>query len=248
MDGFMEFTGKTIDDAIAAACTHFNTEREKLELEILTDAKGGIFGLVGAKKAVVKARPRENTAELQKVVYTVVERLLTPIVGSPKLEVDVEEPGRAKVLIQDEEHSGLLIGREGQTLAALQYLTNRIVAKRWKTPVRVQIDTGQYRERQDEELRELALRLAEKAKGQGRPQSTKPLSSYHRRVIHVALQEDTTIQTRSKGDGPMKRVVIMVKRNKTADKPESKVASTETPVVAPTEMVGETPRETEDQG
>jgi spoIIIJ-associated protein len=239
MDGFMEFQGKTIDEAIAAACSHFDTDREKLELEILTDAKGGIFGLVGAKKAVVKARARENTAELHKVVATVVERLLTPIIGPPKLEVDVEESGRAKVLIQDDKHSGLLIGREGQTLAALQYLTNRIVAKRWKTPVRVQIDTGQYRERQDEELRELAQRLADKAKAQGRPQSTKPLSSYHRRVIHVALQEDATIQTRSKGDGPMKRVVIMPRRNKAADKPELKAE--------PTEASSDAPKEVEEQ-
>ena len=243
----MEFQGKTIDEAIAAACSHFNTERDKLELEILTDAKGGIFGLVGAKKAVVKARARENTAELQKVVVTVVERLLTPIVGPPKLEVDVEEPGRAKVLIQDEEHSGLLIGREGQTLAALQYLTNRIVAKRWKTPVRIQIDTGQYRERQDEELRELALRLAEKTKAQGRPQSTKPLSSYHRRVIHVALQDDTTIQTRSKGDGPMKRVVIMPKRNKAAETSEPPKAPAEAPIDTSAEAPAEAPMETEEQ-
>jgi len=141
-------------------------------------------------------------------------RLLVPILEQePKMEID-GTASRVNVLIQDEEHSGLLIGREGQTLAALQYLANRIVARRWETPVRVQINTGEYREKQDDNLRKMALYLADKAKNLGRPQSTKPLSSYHRRVIHMALQNDETIQTRSKGDGPMKRVIIVPKRPK----------------------------------
>ena len=122
---------------------------------------------------------------------------------------------RVTVLVLDEENSGLLIGREGQTLSSLQYLVNRIVSRRCEQPVRVQINTGEYRERQDDNLRKMAVYLADKAKSLGRPQSTKPLSSYHRRVVHLALQEDETIQTRSKGDGPLKRVIIVPKAQRT---------------------------------
>jgi len=138
---------------------------------------------------------------------------------------------RVNVCIQDEEHSGLLIGREGQTLAALQYLANRIMARRWESPVRVQINTGEYREKQDDSLRKMALYLADKARNLGRPQSTKPLSSYHRRVIHLTLQEDDTIQTRSKGDGPMKRVIIVPRRPKgeAAARPETQPESRQDP-------------------
>ena len=85
-------------------------------------------------------------------------------------------------------------------------------ARQTDEPVRVQINTGEYREKQDENLRKMALYLADKAKTQGRPQSTKPLSSYHRRVVHMALQEDKSVQTRSKGEGPFKKVVILPRR------------------------------------
>jgi spoIIIJ-associated protein len=157
--------------------------------------------------------------ELLAQVREVMARLLTPILEQePAMEIE-GTASRVNVLIMDEEHSGLLIGREGQTLAALQYLANRIVARMAPAPVRVQINTGEYREKQDDSLRKMALYLADKAKNLGRPQSTKPLSSYHRRVIHLALQADETIQTRSKGEGPMKRVIIVPRRPKAETQP-----------------------------
>ncbi|GAB6036267.1 protein jag [Fundidesulfovibrio butyratiphilus] len=360
MSDFTIFTGKTVDDAIQEACKFFTTEREKLEVEIITGGSTGIFGLVGKKKAQVKARrrqdpsklleesrkaaaesakeltapekpqpkkeeeksadspkaksapaPRENaqpksrenreakphreprppretkerkggtsgkesrepkepreakparepkpkgpskprreqpaprrnpeeaggdsaetfdeplplyedktpaSQELLDLCREVLARLLAPILEQePGMTVE-GSVGRVSVIVQDEEHSGLLIGREGQTLAALQYLANRILARKWPTPVRLQINTGDYREKQDENLRKMALYLADKAKNQGRAQSTKPLSSYHRRVVHMALQADDAITTRSKGDGPMKRVIILPKRSKPAGK------------------------------
>jgi len=160
------------------------------------------------------------TPELLALAAEVMGRLLTPILEqAPKMEIE-GTASRVNVLIEDEEHSGLLIGREGQTLAALQYLANRMVARRWESPVRVQINTGEYREKQDDNLRKMALYLADKARNLGRPQSTKPLSSYHRRVIHMALQGDETVQTRSKGDGPMKRVIIVPRRPKAEAQPQ----------------------------
>lgn len=148
---------------------------------------------------------------LLSVVTEAVKRLVVPVIGDIPVEAVIEE-NRVKVTVSSGDNSGLLIGREGQTLASFQYLVNRIVAKRMGVAVRVQLDTGDYRERQDDKLREIALHLADKAKTLGKPQSTRPLSSYHRRIVHLALQEDDEIQTRSKGDGPMKRVIIGRKR------------------------------------
>ncbi|WBF67723.1 Jag N-terminal domain-containing protein [Desulfovibrio subterraneus] len=160
--------------------------------------------------------PEANLAELDQdklieVVNGVVNKLITPVIGETPVSAAIEE-NRVKVTISSGDNSGLLIGREGQTLAAFQYLTNRIVAKEMGVAVRVQLDTGDYRERQDDKLREIALHLADKAKTLGKPQSTRPLSSYHRRIVHLALQGDDDIQTRSKGDGPLKRVIIGRKR------------------------------------
>lgn len=304
MSEFKEFQGKTLDEAIETACDFYNLKRDRLEIEILKGGSTGIFGLVGAKKAKVKARPRaaasteellngsdktdkkpakktapkkkpakkseprapkgekkadkqavpgpipgpiddeaspapkaapapkqeapardrgmtqaeEDMAALDKdkveaVVREVTTKLLTPIVGEPTLEISFD-PDRVKVFIDDEENSGLIIGREGQTLSSLQYLVNRLVSREMEASVRIQIDTGEYRERQDEKLRQIAAHLADKACRIGRTQSTKPLSSYHRRVVHLALQESEKVFTRSKGDGPMKRVLIVPKSRK----------------------------------
>jgi spoIIIJ-associated protein len=214
MSEFKEFEGKTIDDAINLACATLGAEREKLEIDIIQDSKGGIFGLVGAKKAIIQAKLRDSNAELRQLVTSVVEKLVKPIVDTPEIEIEIEDKERVKVTILGEENSGLLIGREGQTLASIQYLVNRIMAKKVSDPLRIQIDTGDYRERQDDNLRQLALHLADKASSLGRAQSTKPLSSYHRRVVHMTLQDNEAVSTKSKGEGPLKRVLILPKRTR----------------------------------
>jgi spoIIIJ-associated protein len=369
MSDFKEFTGKDVDDAIEQACKHFDAPRNKLELEILSGGSTGIFGLVGVKKATVRARlrqaepgpgretkqqakaaqakaetpgkpesgrpeaktpeepapkdrqgngrgknkpgrqrqqkqqqdrdrrpkeqrsakdqappkdqpPREDQKQNQEaqpkaereqkparkegkpsgrrknsrrrpkkgpeaessqpgnnqkqaakaeerqkpvdateareakdLVLEVVGKLIEPIVTEVELSAEVE-PGRVKVQVEDEEHAGLIIGAEGQTISALQYLANRIVARKAKGNVRVHLDAGDYREKQDDSLRQLAWTLADRAKDQGRTQATRPLSSYHRRVVHMALQEDEGIQTKSKGEGPLKRVLIQPRRGR----------------------------------
>jgi spoIIIJ-associated protein len=148
---------------------------------------------------------------LEEHVREVLAELLKPIATELNLRIS-EENARLDVYIDDDENSGLIIGREGQTLSALQYMVNRIVSRRLGANVRIQLDTGDYREKQNERLRTLAQDLAERAKSGGRVQSTRPLSSYHRRVVHLALQGDEGIQTRSKGEGPMKKVLILPKR------------------------------------
>ncbi|QAZ66843.1 Jag family protein [Solidesulfovibrio carbinolicus] len=161
------------------------------------------------RRAAPAAEPQPLTPELSAIVREAMEHMLDGILGQrPEFEISGHSE-RVSVLIFDEENSGLLIGREGQTLAAIQYIVNRIVIRRHGSPVKVQINTGEYRERQDDNLRKMAIFLADKAKTLGRPQSTKPLSSYHRRVVHLALQEDEGISTRSKGEGPLKRVLIL---------------------------------------
>ncbi|MEG6506459.1 Jag N-terminal domain-containing protein [Nitratidesulfovibrio sp. 1201_IL3209] len=149
--------------------------------------------------------------QVKQVAVEVMERLVTPVIGEAGFSVELAE-GRVNVSVDCGENSGLLIGREGQTLSALQYLASRIVSRKLGASVRVQLDSGDYRERQDDKLRDIALHLAEKVRATGKPQSTRPLSSYHRRVVHVTLQDDEEVVTRSKGDGPLKRVIIMRKK------------------------------------
>ncbi len=363
-EAFKEFEAKDLDGAIQQACEFFDTDRARLEIEILQDAKSGIFGIVGVRKAKIRAKrvhvreavesilgrdggrdgkdgdkkgkpreqqrekrpaPRAERAERQDhaerpnqpenahkdegadqrsearnasrperterperaerqerrrsrpahapeqtsarqqrpsvtraqqpheqstlpndnqqfvsndvddadaegwsyphtplenldreaLIATVEEatrQIIRPIAGEPALlEVTVAD-SRVQVRLDCGEDSGLLIGREGITLAALQYILSRVVSCKMNASVRVQLDAGDYRRHQEDKLREMAQGLAERARQTGRSYSTRPLSSYHRRIVHLALQGMDDIQSRSSGDGALKRVVIARRR------------------------------------
>ncbi|WP_458399644.1 Jag N-terminal domain-containing protein [Mailhella sp.] len=354
MNDAKEFLGKTLDAAIAEACAYYDVPREKLEIDIIEDAKTGIFGIVGARKAKIHARlatlpdfmqlglnapkaerkgrkdrrkekaeeslptvveteqsfeapavepepetavkeeaapveapavdhpveapspaekaqeepseesdaprgrrgrkerqprqprrepaPREEKTEkaervddgsdmestlprvplseldqeaLVKAVRNVIGNLVAPIldveVEDVELSIEVSED-RVQVSVKSED-TGLLIGRDGQNLAAVQYLASRMITRAVASQVRVQVDAGDYHVRQDSRLQELALALAEKVKATGKVQTTRPLSAYQRRVIHLALQNDPDVQTRSSGEGALKHVVILKRKD-----------------------------------
>lgn len=377
MSDFKEFLGKTLDAAIAEACAYYDAPREKLEIEIIEDAKSGIFGIVGARKARIQARraqlpelgrssrdrkeknapaaaspaaasvdapgsagneaapagnvpaeekplrqekdpsqnpqekPQEKSQEerqkkrgrrgagksereegeeaghdtpaygpaygeddardgeaapeaaetdaprgrrsrrgrngesdkpheqtegdngveqdttdlpprvaltdldqekLVRVSTDIIRALVESIADDAAIEVSVSTD-RLQVRV-DCADTGLLIGRDGQNLAAVQYLATRMIARVMDAQIRLQLDAGDYHSRQDSRLQELALSLAEKVKLTGRSQSTRPLSAYQRRLIHLCLQDDPDVQTRSSGDGAMKRVVIMRRKDR----------------------------------
>ena len=108
--------------------------------------------------------------------------------------------------------SGLLIGRKGKTLDALQFIVNRIVNKTLDKRTRVVVDSENYRQRRRDSLTEMALRMGDKAKRIGKPVTTNPLNPRERRIIHLALKEDERLNTKSRGEGLLKKVVISPKR------------------------------------
>lgn len=175
--------------------------------------------------------PKVNLLELDQekliqVVRETISNLIKPIVGeNAPIEITVEE-NRVMARIESED-SGLLIGREGQHLAAIQYLAARIITTKMEVQVRIQLDTGDYHSRQDARIESLAQMLADRVRKTGRSQSTRPMSAYQRRVIHLALQEEDDVFTRSVGDGVLKRVVIMRKRQDYIETPEELTSDTD---------------------
>ena len=153
--------------------------------------------------------------QLTGVTKNIISRLVAPILDAEPAAVDLSlEIGddRVQVSVKSED-TGLLIGRDGQNLAAVQYLASRMITKAMGSQVRLQVDAGDYHMRQDSRLQELALNLAEKVKATGKVQTTRPLSAYQRRVIHLALQDDPEVQTRSSGEGALKHVVILKRKD-----------------------------------
>lgn len=327
MDKFREFQGSHLDDCIRQAMEWFDCPREMLEIEIVQDAKSGIFGIVGARKAKIRAKrayvtekvrdllqgkaAREDSeqrapekkeilrdsppvfapeiSETGKSSPNIIDNKSEKKKSSPEIKSNAEKPladadkqaealknrqpelqeadldmdlpdadldrwpqtpvheldqeklrdsaleivrklaqplagkdldmvfevadGLPRVKIKWKGDAGLLIGREGQTLAAIQYLASRILSRKMGAILRVQLDIGDYRARQYERLHQMAHGLAEKARHTGKPVATRPLSSYHRRLVHVCLQNERDIFTRSSGEGSLKRVIISAKRS-----------------------------------
>jgi len=209
----VETEGKTVEEAISKACEELKASREDLDIEVLANGTSGFLGLVGGKRAQIRATlketaPRTNVSNDQ-AAQTAKKTLqdLLALLGVPAIVELNEEPERILLNIQGD-GSGLLIGRKGQTLDALEYLLNKIVHKSAEDKKRIVVDTENYRSRRKESLIRLAHRLGEKAKRLGRPVTISPMSAHDRRIIHLALQDDQNLRTRSLGTGLYRKLVI----------------------------------------
>lgn len=204
---FLEFEGKTTEEAIEQACAHFNLPPESLDIEIISVGSPGIFGL-GGRKARVRVQVREEgEADLLPQVRELLERILELMGEKATVSGRFDEEDRISLSI-DAEDAGLLIGKQGQTLEALQYLLTKMIAKKARHKVRVFIDIESYRARHQEALTQLALRSGEKAKKSGKPITLNPMNPHDRRIIHLALQGDKEVKTMSRGEGLYKKVVV----------------------------------------
>ena len=139
------------------------------------------------------------------------EKILSLIPVEATVQAARMEDGLVLNIVGD--RSGLLIGRKGKTLDALQYLVTKIVNKALHRKISVIVDSENYRRRRQDTITQLALRMGEKAKRIKKPVATNPLNPHDRRLVHLALKEDDDLETRSRGEGLLKKVVI-IPRNK----------------------------------
>ena len=203
---FLEFEGKTTEEAIENACAHFQVPSEELEIEILSVGSPGIFGL-GGKKAKIRAAQRQEPEEdLLPRAREILEQVLLKM-QEPATVSATQEEDRISLLIATDD-AGLLIGKQGQTLDALQYLVTKMLAKQTRRKVRIAIDVEAYRARHNEALALLAQKYGEKVKRTGKSVTLNPMNPYDRRIVHMALQGDKDLKTISRGEGLYKKVVI----------------------------------------
>lgn len=205
---FIEISAKNVDDAITQATVQLGITSDQLEYEVLDKGSTGFLG-IGSKNAVIKARKKFSIDE------NVVE-FLSSIFDAMKMEVEI------LVAVNEEEHiievelkgddMGILIGKRGQTLDSLQYLTNLAINKHSDEYYKVKIDTEDYRKRRKETLENLAKNIAYKVKRTKRPFSLEPMNPFERRIIHSALQNDRYVTTHSEGDEPYRHVVVTLKK------------------------------------
>ena len=157
----------------------------------------------------------EKLAEVEPQTKEACEKFLKDVLKSMDMEVtltsEIDEDGALSITMEGE-NMGILIGKRGQTLDSLQYLTNRVANKMQDGYVRVKLDTENYRARRKETLENLAKNIAHKVKRTKRAVSLEPMNPYERRIIHSALQGDKYISTHSEGEEPYRRVVVTLNR------------------------------------
>ena len=195
--------GKTPQEAIEKVIKKLGVSRDQIKVEIVEKGSKGIFGLM-SKPAKIEVTVSNNGIEYKAKNF--IEKILEYMDFPSALNVK-----REKELVIFEisgKNTGLLIGKKGQTLEALQHIFDRFLDREGDKGVKILIDIEGYREKRDEALRNLALRIANKVKSTGVPSSMTPMNPKERRVVHMALDGDKGVKTVSKGNGTFRRIVV----------------------------------------
>ena len=239
----IEFIGKNVERALEKASSELNTPIEKLRYDVVSYGSSGIFGLVGAKKAKIlvknpddgshhsnaRAQARDlvkdafqleddkepPTQDLEPAV-AVGEEALRRIVDFITSDTSIEtEPGSQRILYKvGGGNSGLLIGKRGQTLEAIQYLVEKIVNKQTQQRLRVLVDIEGYLKTRKNNLQKLATKMAEKAKRTQKPVTIGQLNAYDRRTVHLHLKSNNGVRTQSVGEGYYRKLIVFPKKRR----------------------------------
>lgn len=205
---FIEVSAKTVDDAITEASIKLGTTSDKIEVEVIEKGSTGFLG-IKSKPAIIKARKKNDTVDN-------IREFLENVFSAMDMEVTIDIKKAEDDKVYEVELSGkemeLLIGKRGQTLDSLQYLTNLAVNKHSDGYIKVKLDTEDYRQRRKDTLENLAKNIAYKVKRTKRPVSLEPMNPFERRVIHSALQGDRYVETHSEGEEPFRHVVVTLKK------------------------------------
>lgn len=205
---FIEVSAKSVEEALTEASIQLGIPSSEIEYEVVEKGSTGFLG-IGSKSAVIKARKKFSVEES-------VNEFLSSVFDAMKMEVEIivkinEEDKLIDVELKGDE-MGLLIGKRGQTLDSLQYLTNLAVNKNSENYYKVKVDTEDYRKRRKDTLENLAKNIAYKVKRTKHSVALEPMNPFERRVIHSALQNDKFVTTHSEGDEPYRHVVVTLKK------------------------------------
>ena len=209
MEG-IEITAATVGEAIEKAEAQLGLSRDQFEVEVVREGKSGILG-AGDEEALIRVIP---LTPLEKDVVQVVTEILDTLLGllgvTGKVEVLSDEIPLALDITGDD--LGILIGRRGQTLASLEYVTKLIVVGRLKTWLPLTVDVGGYKKRRCDSLQRLALYLAEQVKSRRRAITMEPIPADERRIVHLTLADNPDVTTQSIGEGESRKVVVLLRQ------------------------------------
>ena len=199
---FKEFKAKTVEEALTNASMELGVASSELDYEVVEKGSSGFLG-IGAK---------QKDSFLDEI-QTYLDNLFKAMEVESKVTIDYDKDEGVMNIDVAGPDMGILIGKRGQTLDALQYLISLFVNKKSESYIRVKLDTENYRQRRKDTLENLAKNIAYKVKRTRRSFTLEPMNPYERRIIHSSLQNDKYVATRSEGEEPYRKVVVYLKKN-----------------------------------
>ena len=211
----IEISGKTEDEAIELALQQLNLSRDDVSVEIVERAKTGFLGIKNTPAIVKIQYEAEETFETNEERATAVDKFLKGLFERMGINVnlDITNTDDSINVILTGTDPGALIGRRGETLDAVQHLTNYVINRGNSSRIRINLDAENYRQRRNDTLESLALKTADKVLKYRKNMTLDPMNAYERHIIHASLQEKGNISTYSVGSEPNRRVVIAYGRN-----------------------------------
>ena len=209
----LEVEGRTPEDATKKAMAELGlSDSSKVRVEVVDEGKSGIFGFGVSRAAKIRLFYNTNTEDIAECIKEVLQTILK------KMQIDGEiadiKEGETKVYIELESknNSGLIIGRKGKTLESLQLIVNLIVNNKTSSDKKIIIDIESYRAKREQALKKMSKDIAFKVNKSGKPWTLEPMNPFERRLIHMTLQNDTRVTTRSEGQGIYRKITIIPKQ------------------------------------
>ena len=208
----IEITAKTPEEAIEIALKELDAERGEVEIDVVSRGKSGILG-IGSEPARVRVTLLEQTPDVVKVATEILDNILSKLgvsAVSSLVQAESEDLGGPVFEIEGDD-SGLLIGRRGETLRALQFMVKFIAGRQLGERVNLMIDVEGYQQRRYDSLANLAQRVAQRVASNGRSITLEPMPPNERRIIHMTLSEHASVTTESIGAGNERQVVVRIR-------------------------------------
>ena len=208
MSNWQEFSAKTVDEALTEALIKLETTSDQIEYEVIEKESSGLLGLF-SKPARIRVCKKED---VQDIVRDFLNRLFENMNLNVEVEMNFDEEEKIIYVELKGDEMGVLIGKRGQTLDSIQYLTSLVANKNRDEYIKIKMDTENYRERRKETIENLAKNIAIKVKKTRRPATLEPMNPYERRLIHATLQDDKYVETYSEGEEPFRKVIVNISK------------------------------------
>ncbi len=205
----IDVEGKSVEDATRKALKQLKIDSpDKIQTEIIDEGKSGIFGFGMSRPAKIRVYYNDNIKDVGEVTREIINNLLQMMNIDGSIG-DLKE-GESKVYVElESKNSGLIIGKRGKTLEALQFIVNLMVNKTSETEKKIILDIESYRAKRERALKRLSREIASKVIRTGKPWTLEPMNPFERRLIHLTLQNDSRVITKSEGQGIYRKVKIM---------------------------------------